>query len=321
MSKRLFSIVFVLLMVFSMVACNSTTQQPGDLVKLRFAALRIIDALPLFVAQEQGYFTELGLEVEIIPVASAPERDQLIASGQADGMINEMTSVLLADRTENTVQVVRLARSATDVLPVFRILASAASGVTTPDGLQDVETGISEGTIIEYLFDRLLEAEGFDEMLFRTVNIPSIPERLQLLGAGELDAAVLPDPASTMAISQGAVSVLDDSSHPEYGYTTLSFRTSYINDNPDTMKSFLQAWENAVDDINANPNKWKQLLLDQQILPGPLAETYNVPPFVTAKVPAEFQFDDAQDWVLAKGLLDRTLKYEDVVNASFLPSE
>jgi NitT/TauT family transport system substrate-binding protein len=317
MFKRLLISFFAFLFLLTSCAPKVTpTPQP---VKIRFAALRILDSLPLLVAEKQGYFAANGIQVEIIPVASAPERDQLIASGQADGMINEMTSTLLADRDQTTIQVVRFARSATKDSAVFRVLAAKDSGIASLDDLQPAQTGISEGTIIQYAFERLIQAEGKDPASFGTVNIPAIPDRLKLLGSGELKAAVLPDPAASLAVSQGAVVVIDDSSHPEYGYSTLAFRKAFIDQSPAALKAFLAAWEKAVSDINANPNQWKSVLTEQQILPPPLAESFQVPAFITASVPSETQFTDALDWVKAKGLLDKTLAYKDIVTDAYLP--
>jgi len=151
------------------------------------------------------------------------------------------------------------------------------------------------------------------------VNIPAIPERLKLLGAGKLKAAVLPDPAASLAIQQGAIVVIDDSSHPEFGYSTIAFRKAIIDQRPEAIKAFLAAWEKAVTDINADSSQWKSLLTEQEILPAPLAEIYTIPAFVAAGVPTETQFADALAWAKAKGYLQSDLAYKDCVNAAFLP--
>ncbi|MGB9641527.1 MAG: ABC transporter substrate-binding protein, partial [Anaerolineales bacterium] len=52
---------------------------------LRMVLLPIIDNLPMYVAQQEGLFAKYGVSVEFIPVASAAERDQVIAAGQGDG--------------------------------------------------------------------------------------------------------------------------------------------------------------------------------------------------------------------------------------------
>lgn len=311
-------IMSILILVISGCAAGSSDFD-GNQVNMRFAALRILDSLPVYVAAEQGYFSEAGLDVELIPVGSAPERDQLIASNQADGMINEVMSTLFANRDTTRVQIVRTARAADTLNPVFRILAGANSKITDLIGLQSVDIGISEGTIIEYVTDRLIGAEGYQTIDFPKVNIPAIPDRLALLNSGELGAATLPEPASTLATQSGAIVIIDDSAHPEYGYSTIAFRKEYIDQNPDAIRDFLAAIERAVQDINANPDKWNTLLIEREIVPAPLAGNYPVPPYITATVPTVDQFNDAVNWAKSKGLLDVAPNYSDVIIDDYLP--
>ena len=311
--------LLLMLFLFSISLSACAPEQVEGPVKLKIAVLRILDVLPIYVAEQQGYFAENGVEVEFIPVSSAPERDQLIAAGQADGMINEAMSTLFSNRDEVTVQVVRLARAATVEYPVFRLLANGSSGVVDLETLKSVETGISQGTIIEYLMDRLVEAEGYSRDDFPKINIPSIPDRLTLMNSGELKASILPDPFSLLALQSGAVVVIDDSSHPEYGYSTIAFRKETIDDSPEAIRGFLMAIEQAVADINADPDQWINLLVERELLPAPLVGEYHVGPYPTASVPSEAQIRDAADWAKSKGLLDKDPRYTDIVNDSFLP--
>jgi NitT/TauT family transport system substrate-binding protein len=302
-------------------ACSAQSQEqsPGDNSTIRFAALRILDALPLYVAVEQGYFEEAGITVEILPVNSATERDQLIASNQADGMINEVMSTLYANRDEVRVKIVRTARAADEEHRVFSILAGQDSGATSIEDLRPFEIGISQGTIIEYVTDRLLEAEGYNPDEFTKVNIPSIPDRLALLNSGELVSATLPEPATSLATGTGAVIVIDDSAHPQYGYSTIAFREAFISENPELIRSFLEAYEKAILEINQNPERWNTTLVDKELIPAPLAGNYPVPPFITASVPSIEQFEDAIGWALAKGLISEGQSYPDQITAEFLP--
>lgn len=312
-----------LVLILALYACAPAVMpsapESQEPVQLRFAALRILDSLPLFVAAEQGYFDQNGLSVELIPVGSAPERDQLIASRQADGMINEVMSTLFANRDASIVQIVRTARAADDAHPVFRILAGKETGITTVEGLRSTEIGISEGTIIEYVTDRLLEAEGYDSKDFPKINIPAIPDRLALLNSGELGAATLPEPASTIAEQNGAVNIIDDSAYPEYGYSTIAFRKEYIDANPVVIKGFLKAIENAVQDINNEPGKWDSILIERELVPAPLVGKYPVPPFITATVPTEAQFQDAVEWAKEKGFISGDPVYTEMIRLEFLP--
>lgn len=306
-----------------LAACSAPQATPGTPetknAELKIAVLPVLDALPMYVAQAEGLYQKHGVAVTFIPVASAPERDQLISAGQADGMINEALSTALYNRDQIQVQTVRYARAATIQDALFSILASTKSGITQPGDLKGVPIGISEGTIIAYLTDRLLQAEGFTSEDIETIAVPKIPDRVNLLGTGELGAATLPEPATSMAVQGGAVVVLDDTSHPEYSFSTISFRKPVIDANPQAVRGFLTAIEEATALINADPNKYKNLLVEQKVLPPPLVDSFVVPPFVTAGAPTEAQWADMITWAKEKGLLDRDVSYADSVNPSLLP--
>jgi NitT/TauT family transport system substrate-binding protein len=317
------SLSFIIIIAsIALVSCSqdvTPTAVAEEPVTLRIAVLPILDALPMYVAQQEGLFEEHGVKVEFIPVASAAERDQVITSGQADGMINEAVSTLFYNQDETQIQIVRFARVATPTSPQFFILASGQSGITNVEDLQGVAVGISEGTVIEYLTDRLLEAEGFTQDEIQTIAVPKIPERMTLLSSGELDAAMLPDPLSSLAVQGGAVVVLDDSKHPEFGYSTISFRKPVIETHPQAVKNFLAAVEEATLKINSDPTMWEDLLTENKLVPAPLMGTFKVPPYPSASIPSKAQWDDALDWVKGNGLIDVDVSYEDSVTGAYLP--
>jgi NitT/TauT family transport system substrate-binding protein len=288
-------------------------------VTLKIAVLPVLDALPMYVAQQEGLFEKHGVSVEFVPVASAPERDQLIAAGQADGMINEALSTALFNKEQVQVQIVRYARAATSDTALFSILASGKSEIDALEELKGVEIGISQGTVIDYLTDRLLQAEGFAPGDIRTIAVPRIPDRLNLLGTGELKAATLPEPAVSLALQQGARLILDDTAHPEYSFSTITFRKAIIDQSPEAIRGFLAAIEEATQLINADPTKYGNLLVEQKVVPQPLASSFKVPTFVTAGVPTAEQWADMLAWAKDRGLLSQDVSYADSVNPSFLP--
>jgi NitT/TauT family transport system substrate-binding protein len=318
--RSLIASILTLCVLFSACAPASAPEQaPSSPVEIKLAILPILETLPIYVAEQEGLFEANNLEVELIPVASAPERDQIIAAGKADGMINEALSTALNNKEGVQVQIVRYARVATPDQALFRILSAKNSGITTVESLKGVEIGVSEGTIIEYLTDRLLQAEGLTSEEIEMVAVPKIPDRMSLLGNGELKAAMLPEPLSSLAVQQGANVVLDDTKHPEFSYSVFTFRKDFIDDNPQAMSGFLSAIEEAVELINADPQKWSSLLSDQQLVPQPLVGTFEVPMFATAGVPTQAQWDDVLAWAEEQGLLSGDVAYQDSVTDAYLP--
>ncbi|MDX1615672.1 MAG: ABC transporter substrate-binding protein [Candidatus Promineifilaceae bacterium] len=312
---RTVAIVVALLLSLFVSACSAETES----ARVRLALLPIMDALPLYVAEEQGYFAEENLIVEFVPVSSAPARDQLIQAGEADGMVNEILSTMFYNVDSVEVVTLRYARKATPEFPHFYVLASAASDLAELDDLNGQEIGISQATVIEYTTDRLLAAEGVSSTEYSKVAVPSIPDRLALLNSGELAAANMPDPLAALAIQNGARVLVDDSAHPQYGHSVITFRKDFVEENPDVIRRFLQAVENAVQDINTDKSQFAEVLSARQLVPEPLLVNYTIPDFPEAAVPTEAQWQDVLDWAMARGYLASELDYEVSVDDSFLP--
>lgn len=313
-----------LLLAASMLlsACQPASTPPAAPAQpeaLRFAVLPILESLPMYVAQKEGLFEKQNLKVELIPVASAPERDQVFAAAQVDGMINEALVTALINKDQVRAQVVRYARTATKQDALFSIIASGKSGISDVEGLKGVEIGVSQATIIEYLTERLLQAQGFKPEEIKTINVPKIPDRINLLSSGELKAAMLPEPPVTLALMQGGKLVLDDRVKPELSYSTITFSKQFIDQHGESLRGFLAAIEQAVALINADPSKYADLLVEQKVVPPQLAGKFKVPPFVTAGVPSEAQWKDVIAWAKEKQLLSQDVSYSASVNASFLP--
>ena len=310
---------FAIILLSFVILLSACAPEPETAKTLKIAVLPIIDTLPMYVAQQEGLFTKNGVNVEFIPVASAPERDQLIAAGRADGTINETLAVMLFNKENVQMQVVRYALRPTEEKGHFFILASSQSGISSVDGLKGVEIGVSQGTVIEYVTERLLQADGFSSDEIKTIAVPKIPDRMALLASGKLKAGVMPDPLASLVVGQGGMVVADDSSHPEYGFSVISFRKEMIDANPESIKGFLAAIEEATKLVNADPAKYKNVLSEQKLVPAPLLEAYQAPAFPTAGVPTEEEWKDALIWLKEKGILTTDVSYVDSVNASFLP--
>jgi NitT/TauT family transport system substrate-binding protein len=212
-----------------------------------------------------------------------------------------------------------MARTATSEFPQYQVLASPKSGFASVQDLKGVEIGISQGTVIEYITERLLEAEGLQPEDIKMIAVPKIADRMTLLESGELKAATLPDPLSSLARQSGAVVMVDDTKHPEYGYSVYSFRKTLIDEHPDAVRGFLAAIEAATDKINAEPTKWDNLLTEKQLVPAPLVGKYTLPVYPSASVPSQAQWDDVLAWAKAKGLVKSDVSYQESVNPGLLP--
>jgi len=286
--------------------------------RLRLALLPIPSVLPIFVAEENGYFKELDIVVETLPVGSAVERDQLMQAGQIDGMINEISGAAIFNRDKIQLKIVAIARLPMGVRPIFRILAAPGSKLSSTKDLAGVPIGISKNTIIEYITHRLMSAGGVETDRIVYKSVPVLPERLQLLLSGQIQAATLPDPLGASAIQAGAVEIVNDTVLASVSASVVSFSSVAINDKTETVKQFMVGWDRAVADLNADPAKYRELMLKKIRVPKNVHTIFSIPPYPRNIVPSRKQWDGVMTWMVEKKLLSTPLAYEDSVTADFL---
>jgi NitT/TauT family transport system substrate-binding protein len=275
--------------------------------------------LPFHVADQNGYYDQVGVKVELVPVKSAQERDTLMQTGQIDGMLTDLISPILFDQDEAQIKTVRTARKVYPGSPLFSILARPGSDVKSPLDLAGVEIGVAHNTVIHYITDRMLEHAGLSGDQIRVQEVSAIPVRFELLINGELLAATLPDPLASGAMAAGAVLVIDDTSVPDLSQSILIFSTTSLESKPEAVRRFLQAYEMAVDELNNHPEKYSGLLVEVGRVPESIQGTFKMPPFPEASVPTPEQLADVNQWMIDKGIVENQVPYDRMLDDSYLP--
>ena len=315
---KIYILILITLCFTFQISATGKSESKPDTASITVAFLPIIDALPLYIAEVQGYFKDEGLQVNILSVANPIERDRLMQSGEIDGMLNELSSLALFNREVIQLKAVITVRKPLTGSPYFRILASPGSEISSPLDLTGIPIAVSKNTVIEYLTERILKEEGLSSKSIITKNVPVIPERFQLLMSGALPAATLPDPLGEAAIAGGAVLVIDDISHPDFSVSVLSFKTALIDNNPQAVKGFVRAWKLAVADLNSDPESFRGLFLDKVRVPEIIEKTFRIPEFPKGEIPNKAQWKDVLNWLQEKKLIDTSPLYESSITDIFI---
>jgi NitT/TauT family transport system substrate-binding protein len=325
MKKHTLQPLLALLILALALLAGCSGSQPTDapptneIQTLKMALLPVMDVLPFHVADQNGYFDQEGVQVELVPVKSAQERDTLMQTGQVDGMLTDLLSPVLFNQQDAQIMVVRTARKVYPGSPLFRILAKPESDVASPVELAGVEIGIAQNTVIEYITDRMLLNAGLAPEQISSQEVSAIPVRFELLVNGEIPAATLPDPLASGAMAAGAVPVIDDTSVPDLSQSILTFSIEVLETKPEAIRKFLKAWEMAVAELNSNPGKYRNLLIEKGRVPEAIQGAFQMPPFPQASVPTPEQLADVVNWSLDKGLIEENIPYERMVDRSYLP--
>ncbi len=285
---------------------------------LVMALLPIPDSLPSYVAQEKGYFRDYGITVKHLPVVSAIERDQLMQAGRIDGMLNELAVTASFNRDNVRIQIVATARSPLGTSPLFTVLAAPQNGIRTIQDLKQVPIAVSKNTVIEYITDQLLSDAGLSENDIVTRSVPVLPERMQLLLSGQIQAATLPEPLTSSALKAGAKRIADDLSKPEISLSVLSFSVTSLTEKKATIQAYINAWMKAARDLNENPDAYRELMHKKIRVPGNVKKEFKIPPFPIHQLPTQTQWNNVMAWMVQKTLLRHGIPYAESVNGNFI---
>ncbi|MDY0340277.1 MAG: ABC transporter substrate-binding protein [Coriobacteriia bacterium] len=318
--------VIALVAAVSLGGCSSAEESPSatDTGAIEPSALVIgtmatQDALPLWVAEDQGYFADAGLsDVEIVTFQSAQECQAAFTAGSVDALMTDIivAAKLHASGTPVVIPTVMLGADTDEGR--FAIVAAPGSGITALKDLAGEPVGTAAGTITEYVFDVLMAEAGVDAADVVKEEIPKMPVRFQLLMSGQLSAASLPEPFVTLAELQGATIVEggDDTRATEnISQSILAVSREYTSSpgGAAALESLLRAWDLAVDDLDSTPDDFRVTLVKKAGLPDALAETYEVSSYPKAQPPTVDQVQAILDWMGDRGYLTTALTPVDLL--------
>lgn len=273
------------------------------------------DALPLWVAESEGLFEAAGLEVEIVTFQAAQERDTAFSSGAIDGFMGDIIAAanLEASGARVTLATVMLGQTAAEGR--FGIVAMPGSNAATLADLAGIPIGTSAASIQEYVLDGLMAEAGVDPADVAKEIVPKVPVRYDLLINGQIAAAALPEPFLSLAELEGATVLADDTTGANLTQTVLGVSDEYIAlpAGMIAVRELLEVWDEAAALINADPDAYRDLLVEMARLPEPLKATYSVNTYPDAAPPTREMVDPVLEWMAGKELLQADVTYDDLV--------
>ena len=277
---------------------------------LRFGLLPAESAIPLIIAQEKGYFAAQGVTVELTMFQSPLDRNIVLQTGKSDGAIADVMTVLAFKEAG-------LAVTATsDINEDFKLLASPNSGVTSLAQLNGKDVSVVPNFALEYIMDRIAQKAGIS---YKLVNIPSIPARFEALMADKLTGVVFTEPQATILVSRGA-KLLGGSQQSGLKAGVLLFTEAFLKQQPEAVKAFYRAYNQAVAFINANPAPSYAALLVKYGFPDAItAYLGSGVRYQNAAAVTSAMFTDIAAWCQVKGTVKKAWTLADVATDRYLP--
>lgn len=139
---------------------------------------------PIIIAEENGYFEEVGLEVEIVPPADPSLPPRLVASGQADLAVSYQPQLHL--QIHEGLPLIRVGTLVATPLNCLLVLEDGP--IATPADLKGKKIGFSVAGVEEAILTAVLGKYGvsLDDIELVNVNFSLSPS----LMSGQVDAVI-----------------------------------------------------------------------------------------------------------------------------------
>lgn len=307
--KRVFALCMAIVLGLSLLACSrgGSFGEPSKQT-LSVGAIGSIDVLPIVIAEEQGYFDGLGVDVRFENFKSAKDRDAAFQAGSLDGIICDQVAVCLYRNADMNIKITGVTDGD------FMLVASSESGIKSVSDMVGKSSAISEKTAIEYTLDQILIENSISPGDIEKVMVPAVPGRLEMLRNNNVDTALMPEPFSTLALDSGAVLLGSASQLASYISVTV-FTQDAIDSKGDGIKAFFKAYNQAVDYINNTPiSEYEDIIIAAAGYPEEMRGKITLPKFRKNVLPPREELQSVIDWTREKGLLDKSLKPEDLTD-------
>lgn len=291
--------------------------QAGE-TKIRFGTLPVLQALPLYVAEEKGVFTKHGVAVELVPFNTATEKDMALRAGAIDGYFGDLFTPVVIRSNGVNVKIVAVNYDTLEDRRMFAVLAAEKSDIRSTEDLAGVPVAVSSNSVIDYVTEKLLEKAGVPQDRIERLESKNIGLRMQMLMSGQVKAATLPEPLVTAAAKKGA-RILADDSGLKGSQTVLVFLDDFIDKHPDAVKAFLAAVGEAHQAIERQPDSVRSVMTAKVRLPRFLQQTYPVPTFPELHPPRREIVESVIQWLNERGVLRNPPTYDELVEDRFVP--
>ena len=198
--------------------------------------------LPVYVAQEKGFFKDAGLDVLLVMFNAGSTNLQALAGGDIQIMGSAFVETIGGRAAGMDI---KNFWGICNLMP-FQLYSQA--DFKSMKEARGKRFAISRfGSLTDFLTRATLRHFGLDAKDVTILQIGSTPARFAALTAKAVDASIVWFPVTEIAKSQGYTQLLDlKEVFPEWPYETFAARESWLKKERDQATKFLQAYQRAV---------------------------------------------------------------------------
>lgn len=281
---------------------------------------------PMYVAIEEDYFTDEGIELDLVCGFGADKTMTAVISGEADiGFMGSEASIYTYNEgaTDYVVNFAQLTQRAGN----FLVAREEMPDFTWDDIKGSLVLGGRKGGMPEMVFEYILKENGIDPETDLEINQNiDFGSTAAAFSEGQGDFTVEFEPGATSLESEGkgyvVASLGEDSGYVPY--TAFSAKKSYIDKNPDIIQGFTNALQKGMDYVQTHtPEEIAKVIepqfpeTDLDTITTIVTRYYDQDTWKSNLIFEQSSFDLLQDILESAGELEQRAPYEDLVTTTF----
>ena len=280
---------------------------------LKVGLMPAYNSIPLVVAHAGGFFVARGVRVELVPFSSQLNRETALQTHAIDGTVSDLINAIQAWAHGFEVRVTSASEGD------FALLSAPGSPLATMADVSrsnaPLRTGLLENSIVYYVTERMFESARIDPGRIDLVPIVALPARLQMLLAGKIEAACLPEPLATMASARGAHRLATTADMGTPG--VILFTRKALAEKSEEISRFYRAYDEAVEEVTRNGESYRSAIIQGCEFPPAVKDLMQIPRFRASFAPPAAQVSDVARWMREKRLIEAEPRYDDIVASGF----
>ena len=275
----------------SLIAClfilttSCAKNEEKIIEKVTIGYLPMVSSLAYFVATENGYFSSRGLEVNSKTISKSDDMALDLMKGEIDLAIELSITPLLKNELLTASNIPFKIFSTSKITRENGFDGILVRGDSSISGIADLtakKVAVFPGTTATNTFSAVFGQQYPKQKLPEFVNTIPLPQQLNALAKGEVDAVHAYEPALTIGILKFKFKKLHGSLYADQlspnPIGVAAVNQAFVNNRPDVAKRAIAALDEANKYIRDNPAHARRILEQYTKAEKDLADNMNIMP-------------------------------------------
>jgi NitT/TauT family transport system substrate-binding protein len=252
-------VVFIATLMAVVTGCSDTATVEKLTGRVVIGAYEGDTAALVWIAQERGFFKQVGLDVDIKPYSAGKLAADALSRDEVDLATSAEFVFVKKSFEEKNLRVLGSIATAS----INWLVANSDKGITQPTDLKGKRVGVTLGSTGEFFLGRILSTNNLSFEDISVVDLPP-PMLVTAMTQGDIDAALTWQPNIYHIQKQlGSRAAVFEGQEGQDFYFILMAKNTWVDNHPEHAEQLMRALNMAELWLIENPDAGRQMVMDR----------------------------------------------------------